>query len=324
MYFDFSVRHERHPRRAMPTPILLVRSPRKPAHTDPYSSAFSSLSHLYDIHHLPILETSFLNVSRLSSIIAAGAEGKYSGVIICSVRSAEAWTMGSARGKEKEIGDWSKIPFFVVGPATKDAVVVMTQGEGLQTNQLVIGAKETGSGEKLGQFVVDHFQSTDASPAPKLPLLYLVGDKNRDTIRRILKEAEIPLENLQVYETHPSPTFESSLDSFLTTLKYSPATPIICWFTLFSPSGSKPCLDALRNRGLIDSIERKGKNGLEIRFAVIGPTTREYVEVDEGVTVHADAKSPDPKALVRAIKEFHQALNVEKEIELSSSASAIE
>jgi uroporphyrinogen-III synthase len=42
-------------------------------------------------------------------------------------------------------------------------------------------------------------------------LLYLTGDKNRDTLPNILTEGGITLEALQVYETVGSPRFEEQL-----------------------------------------------------------------------------------------------------------------
>lgn len=277
--------------------VILVRSPRQPAETDPYSAAF--VSSRFVPHHLPVLETSFLNQLDLAERIAKGGHEQYAGVIITSVRSAEAWTLAS-RSSNRPDG-WKRIPFFVVGPATKDAVTAMTRGESsLENDQIVVGAKETGSGEKLGQFIVDYL-STSTSASSSLPLLYLVGDKNRDTIRRILTAASIPLQLLQVYETHPAPEFESRLGDYLASLAYSLSSPRTCWITLFSPSGSKPCLDALRHRRLIG--KDKMDQGLTIKLAVIGPTTREYVEDEEGITVDADAGSPAPSALVQAIEE---------------------
>jgi len=51
------------------------------------------------------------------------------------------------------------------------------------------------------------------------PLLYLTGDKNRDTVPTLLKEGEIAFMALQVYETRPRPGFQQALHSAVETIE---------------------------------------------------------------------------------------------------------
>jgi uroporphyrinogen-III synthase len=58
---------------------------------------------------------------------------------------------------------------------------------------------------------------SDLHGASGTKLLYLTGDKNRDTITRMLSEKNVELELLQVYRTQGSSSFESRLSSVLET-----------------------------------------------------------------------------------------------------------
>lgn len=94
----------------------------------------------------------------------------------------------------------------MVGQGTASALSEIREAYGSTkfTPEIFRGAP-SGTGEKLAQFILGQPQER-----PK-KLLYLTGDKNRDTVPRILEEAGIELRSLKVYETQGSTSFEQDL-----------------------------------------------------------------------------------------------------------------
>lgn len=104
------------------------------------------------------------------------------------------------------LDSWSTIPFYLVGHGTTAALseVRETCGSTRFTPEIFRG-EPSGTGEKLARFILD-----GPHERPK-KLLYLTGDKNRDTLPKILEEAGIELRSLKVYETQGSTSFERDL-----------------------------------------------------------------------------------------------------------------
>ncbi|KAL8291311.1 hypothetical protein RQP46_002289 [Phenoliferia psychrophenolica] len=287
--------------------FVLVRTPQP--HSDQYHSTINLPSHT---HHLPVLSFQPTNPTLLSSTILLGPTDRYSGVIITSQRAVQAWVSASPAPSSSPLANWDSIPFFVVGPATFTAIAKLPG----PIPQLV-GAT-TGTGLVLANDILDHF-STSSSPPPTLPILYLTGDKNRETIPEVLEKAGFKLERQQVYETAVADDFEHRLDVLLHLISSSPSSPSppseekTIWFALFSPSGAKPCVALLRQRGLLPPSAsspssptlpeptQKSNHTFKVRLACIGPTTQSYLEDDEQLSVDAVALSPEPEELVRAI-----------------------
>ena len=73
--------------------------------------------------------------------------------------------------------------------------------------QVVTKGEASGTGEQLGHFIVKEH------PKSAKPLLYLTGDKNRDTVPTLLTEGGVAFRPLQVYGTQPRRDFESALNS---------------------------------------------------------------------------------------------------------------
>ena len=66
--------------------------------------------------------------------------------------------------------------------------------------------------QQLAHFILSDLSArTDGSMARRL--LYLTGDKNRDTLPNILTSAGIVLDALHVYATHGSPSFPHGLEN---------------------------------------------------------------------------------------------------------------
>ena len=356
--------------------VFLIRTPRPTASLDPYSLAFSTSA--YKPTHLPILHTTFLSRPALLSLLRSSTKA-IRGIIVTSPRSMESWELALEQLHESERKGldqvWREVRWFVVGPATRDAVLRVYPG-----HERIFG-DETGSGNALGKFIASHLSADVGIEGGTV--VNLIGDKARETIGDILAEAGVQVEKLLVYETCSlEQSFVKDLQfvlppSVFPTTPHPPTTPttnpttitpttneeeeeFVCWFVLFSPSGSKAALRLLRQKGLVpprstattrrngingalsnlslspsptatpsspsvptppptlfdpislpiptaadEAVRRKeeGRRKIRIKFAVIGPTTKEYLENDEGITVLADAKSPEPGELVRAIRE---------------------
>lgn len=75
------------------------------------------------------------------------------------------------------------------------------------SSQNIIG-EGSGTGEALAKVVIDD----QGGRATKLPLLYLTGDKNRDTLPTLIRAAGLDLEPLQVYSTRGSPSFSKGVE----------------------------------------------------------------------------------------------------------------
>jgi uroporphyrinogen-III synthase len=213
--------------------VLLLRSP-STGDDDRYSSAFTPAG--YHSVSAPVLETVPTNLNRLTEIVRAGpiAEG-YDGVIITSARSCEAWNtvVGdliqeypsdaniSASGLSCLVKstfitfhiatEWSSIPFYVVGKATASALssIRAAYGQTPYTPGATLG-ESSGTGEHLANFIL----SLESPSRPK-KVLYLTGDKNRDTVPRILEKAGIMVVPVKVYETQFSSTFAHDLEAVL-------------------------------------------------------------------------------------------------------------
>lgn len=72
-----------------------------------------------------------------------------------------------------------------------------------------VRGQDSGNAAALGPFILDDVKERPAR------LLYLTGDKNRDTLPTILEQGGLTLLSLQVYMTQGSSTFGSTLDSKL-------------------------------------------------------------------------------------------------------------
>ena len=111
-----------------------------------------------------------------------------------------------------EAEEWSTIPFYTVGQATAAALSAIRESfpSSPYVPHDVRGAGESGTSEKLAHFIVsDLAPSKEKGKGHKL--FYLTGDKNRDTLPKILADAGIELDSLQVYATQGSSRFEEDL-----------------------------------------------------------------------------------------------------------------
>lgn len=179
----------------------------------------------------------------------------------------------------------------------------------------VLGA-ETGNGEKLAHYILDHYNSLYANLASsKPPLLFLVGEQRRDVIPRTLISSKLPeterihVDELAVYETVVMDGFAEDLAETLGTIKSKSLACIV----VFSPSG---CEAMLRNLDYIDgnakltaNVDRRWTEREKRHFCIttIGPTTRDYLRERFGFEADICAEKPSPAGILAGVTEFLRA-----------------
>ncbi|KAI0798174.1 tetrapyrrole biosynthesis, uroporphyrinogen III synthase [Abortiporus biennis] len=281
--------------------VLLLRSSQDVP--DRYEVAFKTRG--FHPTSIPVLETVHVNLDELRNIVRAGGrESGFDGVIITSARACEAWRE-VVKDTSSEGEGWQRIPFYVVGEATSNALSDISQ---IAADQKLIpkdirGGSTSGNSEKLAHFILEdqglslqHDQGT--SEARKLRMLYLTGDKNRDTLPTILGTRGVELLNLQVYETQGSSTFEADLTDHLKGKKPK-------WIVYFAPSAAAFVTPVLRKYLMLpDSSDNYSSSDLLAHIAAIGPTTSIYLVETLNLRVDVVAPKPTPDALAEAIVSF--------------------
>ncbi|KAF7759628.1 hypothetical protein Agabi119p4_11323 [Agaricus bisporus var. burnettii] len=291
--------------------ILLLRSPSETA-PDPYERMLEHAS--YSAHSISVLETSFTDLQNLQNLIAAGPDFKdYVGVIITSKRSCEALTTATKILSDKgshsgpSLIAWTKVPFYVVGKGTASALgefQAMCGG-----NSLDLRGEIAGTGEQLAHFILGDLKT--GHPRERRRMLYLTGDKNRDTIPNILSSEEekrlgIELDPIQVYETRGSSTFGSELGSLLQQTKSDD-----WWIIFFAPSSTAFTYPFLQQHFRFTNCtstptEQVTSSASDAhkplaRVGAIGRVTSTYLEEELMLRIDAVASKPTPEELLAAI-----------------------
>lgn len=231
--------------------IILLKTPRTP---DPYLEVFERAG--FHVYVVPVLKFTFIHEHELQNRL--DASGHYGGLVATSPRAVEA-----LRRLRENLAAWLEKPFFAAGPETARRAAEL---------DFSVRGQEAGSAEVLADTIVEHeFEK---------PLLFLSGNRRRDTLPDRLASADLPLEELVVYETHLCRRLEWPLDS----------EEASDWVVFFSPSG----IEAARNDRRI--------RWKRMRAAAIGSTTAGALR-DRGWTVDAVAEDPEPEALCRAVVE---------------------
>ena len=112
----------------------------------------------------------------------------------------------------RKASGWSEIPFYTVGKATEKSLKACPPCKYSPTS--ILGANETGTGEALAHYILKHHSAYDTS----LPLLYLTGDKNRDTVPVTLAEGGLRATPTQVYETRKRNGLEGDFQETISTI----------------------------------------------------------------------------------------------------------
>ena len=231
--------------------VILLRSADEP---DPYVSAFweAKLRAVCE----PVLAFVFPHQAALQARLER--RDRYGSLIATSPRAGTALERLFA-DREELAHAWRGTTVYVVGPKT---------AEHLRAVGLDPRGAETGDAQALANRIVED--------DPAAPLLFLSGNRRRDTLPEALRAADVPFKERVVYETRP----RSSLDL--------PSSDGSTWLVFFSPSG----LEAVDRADAVDPAD--------YRVAAIGPTTGTALE-EAGHSVEAVAAEPSPDGLVAAI-----------------------
>ncbi|KAL2127891.1 hypothetical protein VTI74DRAFT_10020 [Chaetomium olivicolor] len=294
------------------TPVLLLKTKSVPG--DSYEELFSAspINGVdFEPSFVPVLEhrSDDVGMARVRAALQTGSIGRaqgsaYGGLIFTSQRAVEAF----AKLVEERRGDdgWphlQDVPVYSVGPATTRALKAVPQ-----TPPLQVFGEHTGIGEKLAPFILEHYGGWYRDREPKPPLLFLVGEKRRDIIPKVLTEAGWRVDEVVVYGTGELKSFK---DDFAQRLAETADRPRR-WVVVFSPSGCDSMLSAM---GLLDDSTGKAKPKRPDRntfIATIGPTTRDHLIQRYGYEPDVCAEQPTPEAVWQAIACFSQGLPSER------------
>ncbi|KAF9528794.1 tetrapyrrole biosynthesis, uroporphyrinogen III synthase [Crepidotus variabilis] len=284
------------------TSVLLLRSPAEEAE-DRYELAFRNAG--YRPVSIPVLETLICHSSELAEyILSKPREIGIFGVIVTSKRSCEALGAALKASQQSMQGltnaaDWSQIPFYVVGETTASSLRDIFDAFG--PYPVDIRGQHSGNAENLASFILGDLKSEGS-----VKLLYLTGDKNRDTITRILSDSSIELQLLQVYETKTSSSFRSNLKR---TMEASPGEKIFWWIVFFAPSAAVSVSPILQeyfafkhNNSSVDRVATE-EDKIFAKICAIGPTSKVALQDDLGLMVDAVASKPTPDNVVTAVTD---------------------
>ncbi|KAK4185288.1 putative Uroporphyrinogen-III synthase [Podospora australis] len=288
---------------ASKTPVLLLKTKSSPG--DAYEEQFSNTSNGYNFEpeFVPVLEHQFDDhgMATVRTILKSQAIGytegcKYGGLIFTSQRAVEAFTklVEEGRGEEK----WpylQEIPVYSVGPATTRALKAVPQ-----TPQLQVFGEHTGNGETLAPYILEHYVEWYKNREPKPPLLFLVGEKRRDIIPKVLRAAGWQVDEVVIYGTGEMKSFKEDFTQRMEETVDRQQR----WVVVFSPSGCDTMLDVLRLCDGADTGEAK-QTPLACRtyLAAIGPTTRDHL-INLGCKPDVCAEQPSPEGVWNAITGF--------------------
>lgn len=211
----------------------------------------------FDTRTLPVLTFEYAGQDELYAFLKHPE--RYAGLIFTSPRAVEAFGKAFAG---TEIGDtgWKNKVLYAVGPRTAAAIRALgRQPEG----------ESAGSAEQLAAYILQrHTESA---------LLFLCGDRRRDTLPSLLHEGGVRTEEVIAYRTR------------LRTLHAWPGDKKPAWVVFFSPSG-------------LEAVLQSPEVSLEnISIAAIGAVTASAVRA-RGFRIRATAREPSPEALAQALQ----------------------
>lgn len=230
--------------------VILLRSADDP---DPYIHAFGEVG-LTAVCQ-PVLRFVFPYNDALKERLRQ--RDQYAAVVATSPRAARAL---ESAFDEMEVAptQWENVPAYVVGPKT---------AKEFHDLGFDVRGQNTGDAGTLASWIAD----TDSTGR----LLFLSGNRRRDTLPNRLDDRNVSFDEQVVYKTKirsdvslPSPEGEP-------------------WLVFFSPSGVK-------------AVRRSGVSVDDYRCAAIGPTTAGILR-EQSVHVAAVADTPSPEGVVSAI-----------------------
>lgn len=195
------------------------------------------------------------------------------------------------------------VPIYSVGPATSRALRAIPQDPPLQ-----VFGEESGTGEVLSGFILDHYKAWYKDRDTLPPLLFLAGETRRDVIPKRLMDKTLPadrqirVDEVEVYETDVMESFPSDFEKALAAARGRSTL----WVVVFSPAG---CEAMLRGAGLLDEKPDGEEEGRpKVLVATIGPTTRDCL-AGFGFTPHVCAEKPSPEGVLSGIALYMSTLS---------------
>ncbi|TVY94518.1 Uroporphyrinogen-III synthase [Lachnellula willkommii] len=292
------------------TPVLLLKTKSLP--NDGYKEQFDATKEgiQFEPVFVPVLEHQLLEeglkVARdalRNKEIGRQAAAKYGGLIFTSQRAVEAFAKLVDEGQD--VDSWphlQDIPIYTVGPATSRALRSIPQ-----TPPLNIFGSETGNGEALAHYMIDHYGKWYKDMEIKPPLLFLVGEQRRDIIPKTLMNPALPrnrriqVDELAVYGTGVMESFEKDFSKLLKETENKPMR----WVVVFSPTGCEAMLRALC---MLDpetgKVKTENQRDGKTHIATIGPTTRDFLQTSFDFEPDVCAEKPSPEGVEAGIETF--------------------
>ena len=261
--------------RSMKPLVYLFRTPTEP---DPYEEALENAG--FRCRPVPVLDFELVNGEALRAALAH--PDRYAGLILTSPRAAEALAE-ALPWLPNQSAAWMAKPVFAVGPRTSEALRRL----GFQPC-----GEEAGSADALADVLERHAAEVEGA------LLFLCGDRRRETLPERLRGSGIAFEECVVYRTVERAPFERPGES-------------PDWMVFFSPSGveavqrtpQEPVL-ATRDEGKLSGIDERAP----VKIAAIGPTTAEALR-RAGLVPDVIAEAPTPEVLAGALASHERWLN---------------
>lgn len=236
-----------------------------------------------EAHFTDVLAFEYVNTELLLDVLTHLE--RYSGILITSPRSAIA-VVNVVNGLDEELKHQilEKLrvkTVFSVGAATSRELLplgVVCQGD------------DAGSAEVLSEYL--HHDGVLPVDCKDKPMMFLCGDKRRDTLPDSFRSRDLPLEELVVYQT-----------CAVKNAAFPSECKVPDWIVFFSPSGLK----------VVKDLPLPWES---IRKAAIGKTTatalREHAHATEQSFWEADVTAPKPKpeslaSVIFSYEEEHKA-----------------
>lgn len=245
--------------------VILLKTKSVP--NDPYERAF--LERGVQPYFVPVLDHAMVHLDLLQQKCAEARES-YSGLILTSQRSVEAFDSILGNLVSVARNALLQMPVYTVGPATCKAI----QDLGFSN---VLGA-ESGNGDALATYIIEQRSAEETRP-----LFFAVGDKRRDIISRRMASESVPLEELIVYQTGTAESFPADFENTVA------QASTVDWLVFFSPAGADVALGYMR------------RSNNTTKIATIGPTTEEYLLKQWQITPAVVSAKPEPESLVVAL-----------------------
>lgn len=325
MAADNGNRHDRE-KDTIPTLLLKTRSTPNDSYQEYFEAARPQSRNCQPVFvpvlehqlHTPNLESFKQLLDRKLALENELSETSYGGLVFTSQRAVEAFAKILEERLLRGQLPWpylADIPIYTVGPATTRAL------QAIRTNQpLQIFGEDTGNGEALAHFILDHYAEWYRAHSKSRPLLFLVGEQRRDIIPKTLMDSALPeprrirVDELVIYGTG---IMESFPQDFARELEQTEGYDVR-WIVVFSPTGCEAMLRALHlldeNTGKIKTGERGGGCGIRkgkrrTYIATIGPTTRDYLRKTFGFEPDVCASKPSPEGIGEVISMFMRDLD---------------